>query len=310
MPQEALENFLLAEDFEEAARLINELACNTATQQGQWKTVGRWIEALPASLFETSPTIILKYSWVQLVHERFDIAEQYLQKVETLLQTDTPEVLMTPDRLALAGEVAAIAAHITAKRGDSQQAVELAKHALVLLPADGFVIRSIVTWTLAQTQMASGNLVATVEAFKLAETLARKSGSPGTAMLASFRCVEVQLQQGQLRQAVKTCQRALTTKEWQPLPYLGAFATALANILYEWNDLENALTHLNHGIKVLTSTENLYNLLQGYSVLARIKQVQGDLAVQAALEEADQLVSHTDWLDSISLVDGPGCATG
>jgi LuxR family maltose regulon positive regulatory protein len=56
---EAVEHWIEGEDFERAARLI-ETCADLLYDQGRWTTLAQWIDALPASVLEANPALLLR----------------------------------------------------------------------------------------------------------------------------------------------------------------------------------------------------------------------------------------------------------
>jgi LuxR family transcriptional regulator, maltose regulon positive regulatory protein len=71
-------------------------------------------------------------------------------------------------------------------------------------------------------------------------------------------------------------------------PVVGFAHVCLGNLLYERNEVEVALTHLQEGISLLKPWRDLYGLLFGNIALAKIKSTQGDW--QGAFEAVDELI--------------------
>ncbi|MCK4901660.1 MAG: hypothetical protein KAS38_22945, partial [Anaerolineales bacterium] len=103
----------------------------------------------------------------------------------------------------------------------------------------------------------------------------------------------VQSMQGNLNQAVNTCRRGLKLVQemvGERSPMSGLMHAELGNLLYEKNDLEAALHHLQEGIDVAKPWGFLEAFVHGYTGLARVRAAQGDWEGSfAALDELVEL---------------------
>jgi LuxR family maltose regulon positive regulatory protein len=112
-------------------------------------------------------------------------------------------------------------------------------------------------------------------------------------MLATERLGSLQAADNQLHRAAQSYRRALQMAGEQPLPYIGDAHLGLAQIHYQWNDLDAAQRHGQQGLQLTRGIEHRDKSVAAELFLARLKLVQGDLAGAAAIvDEARRAVQE------------------
>jgi len=124
------------------------------------------------------------------------------------------------------------------------------------------------------------------------------AGNFEVALIALWNLAQLQVEQGNLRQATEVYRQALQLVEEQPdtqqehlRPYVGRVYIGLADVLYQQNKLESAAGHAQTGIQLGEQTQESGTLTGGYLALARIELAQGDSSVaQEAVQKAQHFV--------------------
>jgi LuxR family maltose regulon positive regulatory protein len=146
---------------------------------------------------------------------------------------------------------------------------------------------------------SSGKPTDASRALAEAITLSRVTGQTYMTLAAMMTLGHVQEMQGLLRQAVDTHREALQLAVEQggrPAPVAGMAYVGIAEVLYEWNDLADAMRHAMEGVKLTELGGFTSYLLAGYAKLVQVYQAQGD--VERALEMigiAEQLMQRHDY---------------
>jgi LuxR family maltose regulon positive regulatory protein len=89
------------------------------------------------------------------------------------------------------------------------------------------------------------------------------------------------MEQGQLRQAAEVYRQSLyqaRQADGQSYPVASIAHLGLGELLYQWNELEEAVQHLEKGLTLGTQWGYVLFHARGYAILARAKQAQGDSA--------------------------------
>jgi LuxR family maltose regulon positive regulatory protein len=117
---------------------------------------------------------------------------------------------------------------------------------------------------------------------------------------------DLELRQGRLRNAAGYWRKALATiQEWESwgrleLPLIGWVYIRMGEILYEWNEMEEANDHLSQGLERAKLGGDPQAIIAGYLLAGRLKLAAGDLETAAQyLEQARPLIENApfpDWI--------------
>jgi LuxR family maltose regulon positive regulatory protein len=283
---EAIDQALAAEDFEQAANLIEEIV-EVTMMRSEIATLHTWVEALPDNIMRAHPRLCVYQAWALLLNGHpLEMAEALLQEAE---ETD-----MTG---SVAGEVILFRALIATYQGDTRQSVELAQEALELLPEDSLFLRSLTAGFLGINYLWSGNIAAARRALEEAASISQKVGNLMNAVLALCHLAEVAMIQGQPFEGQSLYNQAIelaVDEQGRPRPISGVALIGLGGLLREWNDLEAAERYIIEGIE-LTKKWGEVGGISGYGQLARLKQAQGDIkGARQAIQTAEQIAKNFD----------------
>ena len=276
---DAIHHALAAADWERAAELIS-LACDDLLKHGEIVTLLKWYGALPKSFVQARSNLCLEYSWPLILAAQLDDAESYLQQAERLAQNDP----------ALLGRTLTAQAYVARTRGKSRHAFDLSQRALSLLPPDDDASRSIVAMNLGMAYWYAGHLDGAQHMLSDARDAAHRSGNHYAAAIAQIFLCRIVTARGQLHQAAAAYQQLI--EQSGPSPIAALAQVNLARLLYEWNDLEAAAQLAQRGVEFSQRGGNAEVVLASYRTLALIKQAQGDVAAQVALQESVHLAEQ------------------
>jgi LuxR family maltose regulon positive regulatory protein len=300
---EALRHALAAGEAVWAARLV-ERHVEEVLRRGEGETLRGWLAALPQEVVRSRPRLALAQALAAFNAGRLQVAEPFLEAAEQALATG-PSELYEPsigrDMSMLANVPASIAllrAALVALRGDAQRTTELVRQAQAHLAEDERGPRISVRWNLAQADWMLGRLAEAGCAFAGIVAEGREAGEPHLMLTAGSVLGRIQRGQGHLQAALRTYQEGLEFAA-RTGPGVGLSAAVahvgMAEVLYERNQLEQALSHTREGISLgrqLTSTQTLAS---GLATLAWIRQARGDAAgAREAMDEAYQVISNRE----------------
>ena len=174
--------------------------------------------------------------------------------------------------------------------GHVQQAKELVRQAMAHVPQDDPIARFRVPAILGMAHSRAGEVLEAHRAFSQASEIALAAGLSFAAVPFLCNLAEVEIAQGQLRQAMQTCERAgeLGAVDGVPTSVAGFVGLEMSKILYEWNELRTAERHLLDGLGLLSQGGISGSFGSGHAVLAQIRQALGD--PEGAREAAHQAV--------------------
>jgi len=304
----SVEHALSAKDYQGAIRLI-EQGAQELFSDSRLNTLLRWWKELPKKTVLTKPKLCLIYSWVWLSKSNPNEAESCLQAIEQELgaKMDTlftdrekADPLDSAAMVALV-EIAVIRGQLAIIRGAIEESLELSRLALPYLekadqpflynsPED---LLTVVLFTMGSAYKLQGELSKANSALTEAKRLGHEQGNVHLVAVASGSLASVQIMQGHLRQALHTCHHGLTVLQEMAgrlSPMSGRLHTEMGAILYEQNDLEVALQHLQEGISLAKPWGFVDALLPGYLGLARLRAAGADWkGAFAALDELEEL---------------------
>jgi LuxR family maltose regulon positive regulatory protein len=142
-------------------------------------------------------------------------------------------------------------------------------------------LRGVVAFNTALAHESGGNVCLASEMFDQTIALSRPVNNMHLVMLSFSHLARMQSIQGRTRQATKTCRLAIQSAQEStnpPSPLLGMVYVGLGDVLYEWNELERAQSHLQQGIDLAQPWSNWETLVPGYLGLAKVQAAQGDWA--------------------------------
>jgi LuxR family maltose regulon positive regulatory protein len=282
---EAIGHGLAALDFERVAGLLEQNA-EALLMRGEYITLQGWLDAVPAALVRASPRLSLAYAEICLLSHGLEAAEQYLNQAEQAIRSGN-------SGKNLASEVAALHASVALYQNDWPGTIKAALHALEDLPLDHTRLRGRTMLQLGLAQFWGGALPEARQTLAQASRLGSAAGDLLTALAARCNEAAVQFVQGQLRLAAGTYQQALdlaAERGASQLPIAGMAHSYLAEVLYEWDDLEAAARHVGEAIELGERGHAPRFLMLSQLTLALLEQARGDqAAARNAVVKAAQL---------------------
>jgi LuxR family maltose regulon positive regulatory protein len=295
---QAIKHTLAAEEMVEAARLIQKTA-RQHLMRGESATLLNWFKALPDQVIHSQPLFCLVYAWVLTNSGQVEAAASYLDHLEAHL--DQHE-----DANLLLGEAAIMRARIGAMRADLAQIAHFTQRALALLPVEAGLLRSDLFFDLAAIHRSNFDFEATQAAYREAINLGLATGHLRTTMVAIYYLADLYLSLGQFQQAARLYQQGL--EECGQMPSSSALAcwahAGLGALLYEWNELTEAIHHLQRAVDLGQQSGEVKPLMYARITLAQALQSQGrpDEAV-AAIQAAAEIAQQTNIIEIVRQIE-------
>jgi LuxR family maltose regulon positive regulatory protein len=256
--------------------------------RGELASLLQWLSALPSETFEAKARLSILYAWTLLLAGRIDEVEPLLAQAEEALPASPAD--------DLPGDIAAIRAYLAAQQGDVGRTLDLAEEALQLLGAGNLGMRGVVHFVQGAAYMLRGELGAAALAMAAASRTAQRGGNVHLAVPALNSLTGIQMLQGHLRQAHSTAQegvRLATKASGQRLPFAAGAISTLAELAYEWNDLDRALDIAREGVELSLKWGNADSVCGCHLTLAQVLQARGDLeGAENALVEAERVAGQ------------------
>jgi LuxR family maltose regulon positive regulatory protein len=234
-------------------------------QPREMSTMEGWLDALPNEVVRSRPRLGLVRAWILAAAGQWDAVDRSLADI---------------DVQHVQGEAAAIRVYIAARKGDIAGTIKYAQRALKQLPAEDMFLRATVALDLGVAYSSRDEPEAAEQALNEAITISQAAGRTYLTLAAISTLGHLRDTQGLLHRAVETQKQALELAHepgGQPIPIAGMAYVGLAEVLYEWNDLDAAQHNAMQGIKLLELGGFPYYRIIGLTILARVHQAWGDL---------------------------------
>ncbi len=289
LPADAIRHALAAEDFEQAAGLI-ELAWPETDRYVQSAPWLGWVMALPDELVRVRPVLNVSYAWALLDIGEMEAGEARLQEVERLLEitegiSEKPEA---PTRMVIVDEeqfrllpatIASARAYLAGTLGDVPGTIKYTQQTLDLLPEDDHYRREEATALLGVADCAIGDLEAAYQAFAGSIAGMRNAGYIDHTIGGTFFLADIRIAQGRLFEAVSLYEQSL-----QLVPEQGSVPPGTAYLYLGLSKLHreqgNPIAARQHLLSSEEANENSpYQLWQYRFTLAQaqVKEDQGNL---------------------------------
>src|ERR1041384_1965558 len=305
MVSEAMTHALASRDFERAARLV-ETHSEAMITRGETSTLLNWLDLLPVELVQTRPHLLLSKAWADISHDRMPEAKEYLASAERLVENPG---LPAAEKQGVLGEAAAVRAMMGVIQDDVPSILESAGKALKYLPPDRRYHRGLVNMFLAVGHLMLGDFD---EARRVGDEALRAGRAMKNQSLLyySYFCIAgIHRMKSDLRRSAEVLRIALEAVQRPDGSYLPISTLAhryLAELLYEWNDLDSAHRHVSLSIDLGQSWWVSDEMIKSYVLLAKIEAAKGSRdAVARALKEADELAADMDEFNLVSRVGLP-----
>jgi LuxR family maltose regulon positive regulatory protein len=279
---DAVDHALLAEDFDSALRLIEEIAGVSIWASGELPVLLNWSKRLPEEVLSTRPRLSLYCARALFFNGQVEMADRYLQQAEDALRA-------RGQMDELWGVLFTNQATVRAMCGDSERALELVDQAKVLITTADISTHARIAHAAGTAEYLMGNMKGATAAFSDAIQFAQQANNRNLGLDVIACLALTQILSGKLSEAERLCQNALAT-DAPYLPTSCAIYFALALTQYERNELAQAQTTLETSIELAQEAGWLHILWQAHALQSQIQQAIGDSQnAQQAIRDAEQV---------------------
>jgi LuxR family maltose regulon positive regulatory protein len=306
---EAIRHALAAGDTLWATRLVEE-HLDAILRRGESAILERWLSLLPDDAVRSRPALCLAQALLRYHSGHFESTERLLEHAqrgfdhgqqlgEVVVPTEGGMVAKIPAAIAL------LRAELAVDRGDADATAAFASAALAELAEQEHGPRLLARWLLAVADCMRGRLADAEPT--LDRLLAEGRAAPTLYPLLSS-CITlglVQQTRGRLGAALRTYREGLrfATQGGRFSAYhAGEAHLGMALVLYERNELDDALRQVTEGVKWCRQVIELTELHRALVALAWIRQALGQ--ADAALDAMNEACRIYPWQDIVDLAYG------
>jgi LuxR family maltose regulon positive regulatory protein len=277
MLSEAVEASLRAQDVERTARLIEHFIETQHLQElHEFHTLRRWLEQLPATIYERRPELSLSYAIALIFEAASDrLSPAAITRLEEYLKM-AEKGFRDEENISKSGEVFALRSLVAWRQEEIIQAETYARQALSWLPADELPWRSASLSVLGRIEQYSGRLDVARQRLQEARELCEIMGNAFARRANTAMLGEVYRGLGKLHLSAAHYGQVLAeAREQEDLDDIGHTQLGLAQLYYEWNQLEEAERAAQEAYDIGNRLEHILFQIQGVIMLARVQHARG-----------------------------------
>lgn len=265
--EEAVQQYILAENFERAAEIVEERSIELFAL-GRLHPLLVWIRLLPDELAGQRPKLNIYQAWALAFASNIDEAEHHLYQAEVIIADMS---LTEPDQIRLLAEIRAIRSLIAILSGDISAAIALTGLPEEIVPKSSQFARGVHRWAVGYGLRILGDIEGAIRCFTEALEIGYELDNLFSIVTTSVDLGEMIRQKGDLQKSEEIfrfgLERALQSSS---LPgYVGRLESFLANILVEKRELDEAGALIEHAIEHNKQWENPNHTVYAWLINAR-----------------------------------------
>lgn len=262
---EAIQYALKIPDQSEAARLM-EKAVIEVLLHGDVNTIQKWSTWIGEEEARQRPFLCVCFALAFIVSDKLDLVEHFLSLPDPSISTP-----------GLQGPFLAANSLLSWCKGDYEDAIHYGRQAVEQLLPDQTYLKGLLALSSGFGFEAIGEDEAAFESFQEAKLMSRAIGNRTCELSALKKMGHLQIRRGQLHQADLYFHQALKLGSiggGKLLPVMAQTIASMGQLLYEWNQIEEAEQYLLQGVELARKLGNPYDLLLNVQNLARVHWVQ------------------------------------
>ena len=285
-----------AQDIERAERLL-ESTQMPLHRHGAVTTILDWLVTLPDTVRNARPLLWWKKAALMLSIGQTSGVAEILQTAETALDAVTASGAPDEATRDLRGRIATTRANLAQTQAQAEISFVQARLALDFLHPNNLTYRSAAICALGFAHYWQGNWAEAHQAYTEALSLAQMVGNVTNIILASIGLGQVQENQNQLHQAAETYQHILQLIGDYAPPNTVAAYLGLAQIFYQWNDLDGAEAYAKQGLQLAQQYDQIIDrMIMSELHLALIKLARNDVSGAAQwVTQAEQVARQKNF---------------
>jgi LuxR family transcriptional regulator, maltose regulon positive regulatory protein len=298
--EEAVNCMIRAQEWERATHWVADSVEELVFRRGYHQTILRWMNALPEACVDRYPVIRIQYAFALSFYPRYQEYEAQIYRLQQLLEKLEAQAHHDPrgiEELRCAVEMqVAMSAGL---RDDGMRGGELAAAWLARWPDASLTRKGVMGNVLSFGHKTRGHIDAGLKV--IAETRQWLEQSEGYYALTWTAYLEavLHLKRGSYFDSRLACTRGLELAERNLHGHPGQTSllhTLLAGISYEFDEIEQALAHLELAQSSVNEYAHADAVIVAYLTQARIQHLRGDESgALAMLREGQELGERRGW---------------
>jgi LuxR family transcriptional regulator, maltose regulon positive regulatory protein len=288
---EAIHHASLASDFERVERLIEQNYIEMMNR-GEMSEIRSWMGALDKDVVYRRPWLCLYEAYSRAWFGQLDEANFLLAMADNHFRSG----MTAPDLQTMRAYYSYVLSRVTAMQGDLRRAIGLCLSARENLPADHLGLQIEVSITLGYEYFLCGDFENASKTLHEMIQTCQTVNAINNPVAAYALLARISISQGLLQQASDLFQKASHLLQETGRRYLGAVGlveAGIADLFYQWNEIESAFVHIQKGLDLLPYWGKTDDVCLAYATLARIQVAQGHPEDAAATVERAARLIHT-----------------
>jgi LuxR family maltose regulon positive regulatory protein len=297
---EAIQHALAAKDLVHAADLIESVAVPLISQ-GRISAPQGWLEKLPEDVILSRPWLCIGLANVRSARGQLGAVQPLVEAADSLLsraQTDGSVFDAKADR-RVRNHLTALRIPLVLARGEIDDTIRQCHEALEQLPDDQPTVRCMLALYLGLAHWMKAEMPKAMLCLDEAAVYGQTTGNFFITLVAMGHLADIYIRQGRLRQAAETSRKALRLgTEWgggEPLPATSYAHICLAQILYQWNEVGEAIHYVNRAIELGRQGVQMTIAVMAVPSLAPLTELIGQTtALSDALDELEGVAAASN----------------
>jgi LuxR family transcriptional regulator, maltose regulon positive regulatory protein len=298
--EEAVNYLIRAEEWEQATHWIADSVEELVFRRGYHQTILRWMNTLPGACVDRYPVIRIQYAFALSFYHRYQEYEAQIYRLQQLLRSLEAQPHHDAGRIEeLRCAVELQVAMSRGLRDDGMLGGELAAAWLARWPEASLTRKGVMGNVLSFGHKTRGHIDGGLKV--IAETRHWLEQSEGYYALSWTAYLEamLHLKRGSYFEARLACSRGLELVEQKLHGHpgqAGLLHALLAGISYEFDEIEQALWHLELASSGVNEYAHADAVIVAYLTQSRIQHLRHDQSgAQAMLREGQQLGERRGW---------------
>ncbi len=281
MVTEAIQHALKVPDFDEAARLMEKVALDTV-RRGDVMTLQNWSALIPREQARHRPILCVCFAISFELSAKLEVADEYLALIDR--SSVTPDL---QNHIITANSMHAF------YTGNYERAIQYYRQSVEQPTVEDTALKGVLALSSGAAYEMIGDDEAAYQSLQEGRRLSHAIGNRTTELRIIKKLGDLQVRRGQLHAGALSYHQALqmgSIGEKGYLPVTAHAVAAIGQVLYEWNQLDEAERYLLKGIEASRKLENSFGLMSNLQCLARIYWIRGDRErAQKLREETEQV---------------------